>query len=95
MSEPGWGYMWDKLQKTADAQTMTVYCLRCPTWSVTGVAAVTRAAAIAHREKKHPETVNKERVKLKRRAFSKAMTEEREAEIDEERRQRMRALGIG
>ena len=86
-------YLNERLQEVSDQQPMTVYCLHCPRWKATGAAAVVRAASEAHRAKKHPEISVSKKVRS-RRAFSSAMTAEREAQIDEERRQRMRALGI-
>jgi hypothetical protein len=95
MSEPTKQYMKDRLQESADAQTMTVYCLLCPKWRATGTAAVTRAASEAHRTKNHPEIgTTKTKIVRRSRAFSTSMSAEREAEIEEERRQRMRTLGI-
>ena len=38
--------------------------------------------------------VGKKRIVRRRRSFSASMTAERETQIEEERRQRMRALGI-
>lgn len=93
--EPNRQYMYEQLQKMDDAAAMTVYCLLCPKWKATGTAAVTRAASEAHRVKHHPELAGKSKVKVKKRMWSQAMTAEREAQIEEERRQRMRALGIG
>lgn len=86
-------YLHDRLQKSADSQPMTVGCLLCPGWEVTDTAVVARAKAEEHRASHHPELVGRKVVR-KKRAFSHAMTAEREAQIDEERRQRMRALGI-
>lgn len=88
------GYMYEKLQEVSDSQQMKVYCTLCPKWVVEGTAEETRAAAEQHREKLHPELLNKKRVVRKKRSFSTAMTAEREAQIEEERRQRMRALGL-
>lgn len=95
MSEPTFAYMHEKLQAMSDAQKMTVYCTLCPEWEASGTAKQAREAAETHRVEEHPELVRKKRVVRKRRSFSSAMTAEREAQIDEERRQRMRALGIG
>lgn len=94
-SEPTRAYMRERLQETADLQPMTVYCRFCPKWSETGTAEATRAIAEAHRAKEHPDIVHKKKVVRSARRFSTAMTAEREAQIEEERRQRMRALGIG
>jgi hypothetical protein len=87
------GFLSEYLQSDADAQPMTVYCSLCPKWEASGTAGETRAASQEHRAKKHPELARKGVVR-KRRQWSNAMTEEREAQIDEERRQRMRALGL-
>lgn len=92
--EPNRAYMYAQLQAIDDAQPMTVYCVLCPKWKASGTAAVTRAASEAHRSKHHPELAGK-RITVKKRSFSSAMTAEREALIEEERRQRMRALGLG
>ena len=86
-------YLHERLQQSADAQEMKVGCLLCPDWEATGTASEARAAAEEHRADEHPELVGRKVVR-KRRAFSHAMTAEREAQIEEERRQRMRALGI-
>jgi hypothetical protein len=87
-------YMHARLQASADNQPMTVGCLLCPDWpGHTGTAEEARAASEAHREERHPELVGRKVVR-KRRVFSHAMSAEREAQIDEERRQRMRMLGI-
>jgi hypothetical protein len=88
-------YMDDQLQKIEDAQEMTVYCALCPEWELTTTAKKARAASQTHRSTEHPELTNKKKVVRPKRAFSTAMTAEREAQIDEERRQRMRALGLG
>jgi hypothetical protein len=93
--DPTFGEMYARLQAMSDAQQMTVYCSLCPEFKVSGPSKKARAQAIAHRNKEHPELVAKARIVKKRRSFSSAMTAEREAQIDEERRQRMRALGIG
>ena len=95
MSEPTFAYMYDKLQTMSDAQQMIVYCALCPKWKASGTAKEARDKAENHRAEEHPELVSKKRVVRKRRSFSSAMTAEREAQIEEERRQRMRALGIG
>lgn len=87
-------YLYDQLQQTADSQPMTVYCALCPEWRAEGTAEATRAASVAHRAEHHPELTNKRRIVRKRRSFSQSMTEEREEQIEEERRKRMRALGI-
>ena len=84
----------DQLEKIDNAQPMTVYCALCPEWRAVGTASEARAAAEKHRAEEHPEILNKRKVVRKRRSFSQAMTEERQAEIEEERRKRMRALGI-
>lgn len=92
--EPTMAYMYERLDAVSNAQQMTVYCTLCPKFKATGTAEETRALAEKHRQKVHPELVNKKRVVRKRRAFSTSMTAEREAQIDEERRQRMRSLGL-
>lgn len=92
-SEVPIAYLNERLQQSADAQQMTVGCLLCPDWEVTGSASDARAASEAHRQDKHPELVGRKVVR-KKRVFSHAMSAEREAQIEEERRQRMRALGI-
>lgn len=94
-TEPSRQYMYDQLQKIDDRQPMTVYCIHCPEWTATGTAKDTRKASEAHRTKTHPELKNGKTIARKKRMFSQAMTAEREAQIEEERRQRMRALGIG
>lgn len=92
--DPPMQYLRDRLQETADAQTMTVYCLMCPDWAATGTAGEARAASETHRKTAHPDLKPGKRTVRKSRVFSQKMTAEREAQIDEERRQRMRALGI-
>lgn len=83
------------LQASADAQPMTVYCSFCPKWSATGTAVTVRAQAEQHRRDLHPETfTKKQKLVRRRRVFSQALTSERQAEIDEERRARMRSLGM-
>lgn len=94
-SEPTREYLKERLQENANMQPMTVYCGFCPKWSESGTAEVTRALAEAHRLKEHPHIKVSKRIAKKGRAFSTAMSAEREAQIEEERRQRMRALGIG
>lgn len=94
-NDPPFRLMHERLQASSDAQDMTVWCLLCPEWKgVKAPAAEARAAAEAHREEAHPELVGKKKVVRRRRSFSSSMTAEREAQIEEERRQRMRALGI-
>ena len=94
-NDPPFQYMHDRLQASADAQELTVSCLLCPKWEgVTGPAETARAAAEAHRVELHPDLVGKKRIVRRRRSFSASMTAERETQIEEERRQRMRALGI-
>lgn len=83
-----------QLQETADEQPLVVYCALCPEFRAEGTAVEARAAAEAHRVKEHATLPKKPKVARKKRAFSTAMSKEREAEIDEERRQRMRALGL-
>jgi hypothetical protein len=92
-SEPTMEFLLGSLQESANAQPMTVFCLHCPKWKATGTAQETRAASEAHRVEEHPELVGR-KVARKKRVFSQAMSAEREAQIEEERRQRMRALGI-
>jgi len=82
------------LEKSANAAEMTVYCVFCPKWTATGTAAITRAASEAHRTKEHPELALKKKIVRKKRAFSTSLSKEREEQIEEERRQRMRSLGI-
>lgn len=94
-SEPSMDILNDYLKDNADAQPTTVYCHFCPEWSVEGTAAETRTAAEQHRREHHPEVLSRTRLVRKRRAFSQTLTQERKDEIDEERRQRMRSLGIG
>lgn len=85
----------ENLQESADAQPMSVYCVFCPKWRATGTAAETRAAAEQHRRDEHPETFSKKQKLIRRRrVFSQALTADRQAEIDEERRQRARLLGL-
>lgn len=95
-NDPPFRYMHDRLQASADVQPMTVTCLLCPEWKgmIDAPAEIARAAAEAHRVEKHPELVGKKKVVRRRRSFSSSMTAEREAQIEEERRQRMRTLGI-
>lgn len=94
MSDPTMAYMYDQLRASADSQPMKVYCALCPEFMAEGTAEETRAASAEHRSEAHPELTNKRRIVRKRRSFSQSMTEEREAEIEEERRKRMRALGM-
>jgi len=94
VSDPTRQYLQDQLEANANAQPMKVYCSLCPKWEVSGTVAETRAASEKHRAEEHPEIVNRRKVVRKRRMFSQAMTAEREAEIEEERRKRMRALGL-
>ena len=83
------------LQESADAQPMTAKCALCPEWEHSGPAVAARAAAEDHRKKEHPELVATKRgVIRKKRVWSSTLTAEREAEIEEERRQRMRAMGL-
>lgn len=93
-NDPPFAYMHEKLQEVSDQQQMTVYCVLCPKWKVSAAAEVARAKAEEHRLEKHPELVSAKKIVRKRRSFSSAMTAEREEQIEEERRQRMRALGI-
>jgi len=92
--EPTRQFLNQQLEKTADQQPMTVYCGLCPGWSAEGTAQEARAASEAHRVDKHPELVGKRTIVRKKRIFSQAMSADREAEIEEERRKRMRALGL-
>lgn len=92
--DPPASFLKESLQRNADAQPMTVYCILCPKWSATGTAGETRIASINHRTENHPELLNPRRIVRHKRVFSQKMTAEREAEIEEDRRQRMRALGI-
>jgi len=94
-NDPTFGEMYERLQAMSDTQQLTVYCALCPDFEVSGPSREARAIAVAHRNKEHPELAAKTRIVKKRKSFSSAMTAEREAQIDEERRQRMRALGIG
>lgn len=94
-SEPSMDILNDYLQDNADAQPTIAYCHFCPEWSVEGTAAETRAAAKQHRQEHHPEVLTKPKIARKRRVFSQSLTQERKDEIDEERHQRMRSLGIG
>lgn len=94
MKEPTRQFLRDQLEAMDNAQPMTVYCALCPEWRAEGTSAEARAAAEAHRAEEHPEIINKRKIVRKRRSFSQSMTEERQAEIEEERRKRMRALGI-
>jgi hypothetical protein len=87
-------YLHDRLEENANSQPMTVYCVLCPKFEFEGTAAEARAASEAHREREHPELLTRRKIVRKKRMFSQAMTEEREAEIEEERRKRMRAFGI-
>jgi len=87
-------YLTEQLEAMDNAQQMIVYCVHCPEWKAEGTALEARAAAEAHRTEEHPELRNSRKIVRKRRSFSQSMTEEREAEIEEERRKRMRALGI-
>lgn len=96
MSEPTMEYMREQLAKISDAQPMKVYCQLCPNRPVVGegTAEQARLAAEQHRTAEHPDVADSKRVTRRRRGvFSQAMTAEREAQIEEERRQRMRALG--
>ena len=79
--EPTRQYLHEQLQAIEDAQPMTAYCLLCPEWE-------------AHRAEFHPERVSNKKIVRRGRVWSQAMTAEREREIEEERRQRMRTLGI-
>lgn len=92
--EPTRQYLSEQLEATANSQPMTVYCNLCPEWKAEGTAEEAREASAAHRSALHPELANKKKVVRKRRAFSQALTVERKEEIEEERRKRMRALGI-
>jgi hypothetical protein len=92
-SDPPFAIMEERLQESADSQQMTAYCAFCPKWQADGTAGEARAAAEQHRKEEHPETFKKHTVR-RRRVFSQALTAEREAEIEEQRRQRMRSLGI-
>jgi len=94
MSEVTMQYLRDQLEETANAQPMTVYCALCPRWKAAGTAAEARAASETHRQQEHPELLSKRKIVRKRRTFSQAMTADRAAEIEEERRKRMRALGL-
>lgn len=94
MNEPTMQYLNDQLEANANAQPLTVYCSLCPEWEFDGTTAEAQAEAAAHREREHPELLNRRKVVRKKRMFSQAMTQEREAEIEEERRKRMRALGL-
>lgn len=94
-NDPPFRIMHERLQATSDEQEMTVSCLLCPEWKgVKAPAAEARAAAEAHRAELHPNMKGRSKIVRPRRSFSQAMTAEREAQIEEERRQRMRALGI-
>ena len=84
----------DNLQANADAQPATSYCSLCPKWSATGTAKEAREAAEKHRREEHPELLARKKVVRRKRAFSQALSAEREAEIERERRQRMHELGI-
>jgi len=88
------GYLYERLREVSDAAQMTVYCSLCPKWEATGTAAETRDKARKHRETRHPELATKTKIVRKKRSFSSSLTAEREAQIEEERRQRMRALGL-
>lgn len=84
----------ERLRKMEEANPMVIYCRFCPKWKAVGTVKVTREKAEAHRLEKHPDLKISKRNVRRARAFSTAMTAEREAVIDEERRQRMRALGL-
>lgn len=83
-----WESEWDNRQE------MTVSCRMCPEFRVTAPAVTAREAARKHRDDMHPELRDRKPVARKKRVFSQAMTKEREEQINEERRQRMRSLGI-
>jgi hypothetical protein len=95
LAEPTVQYLKDYLQRRDDAQLMTVSCLFCPQWELTAPSQEARAAAASHIAKEHPQVVSRKRIVRRSRVFSQSMTREREEQIEEERRQRMRALGIG
>ena len=94
-NDPPFALMHERLQASANVQPMTVSCLLCPEWEGKKdvPAHEARAAAEAHRLEVHPERKTSKVVR-RRRSFSSSMTAEREAQIEEERRQRMRAMGI-
>lgn len=94
-SDPSASVLTDYLRERADSQDTIAYCALCPRWKAKGTAKETREAQIAHRKEKHPETFREGKAKRKVRPFSQRnMTREREEEVDRERRDRMRMLGI-
>ena len=91
--EPSFGFLKQNLQRNADAQPLVVSCAFCPGWTVSGSSKETRAAATDHRKQHHPETL---RPKPKRKAsvFSRNLSAADEKRVEQERKQRMRALGL-
>jgi hypothetical protein len=88
-------FLREQLKGLDDRQPMTVYCLLCPKWKATGTAEETRVAAETHRLETHPEIrVEGKRLVKRRHKFSSSLTADRLAEVEEERRQRMRELGL-
>lgn len=85
----------ERLQQSADQQPLIVRCQFCPDWTFVGTAEKSRTAQLKHREQQHPETLRTRRKQVTKKFAQKNMSAEREAEIHEERRQRMRSLGLG
>lgn len=94
-SDPPFSFVTQYLENHTKHQPMKIYCALCPEWpGASGTVAEMRALSEQHRSEEHPETFRKSRKLRGKRVFSQALTAERRDEIEEERRQRMRSLGI-
>ena len=92
-SEPSTSYLNQRLAESRDAQPMLGGCALCPEWQAEGTAKEVREAQARHRQERHPETFRR-KSKSRKSPYSRHMTAEREAEIEEDRKRRMRELGI-
>lgn len=92
-NDPPVAYLTERLRAIADAQKMTVYCAHCPEWEFEGTAEAARAASATHRREEHPGVVSITR-RVTRRRISERLSDEQKAEVEEERRRRLRAQGL-
>lgn len=93
-TEPSLDLLRERLRENRDAQPLTARCALCPGWEASGTAAEARELALEHRRSIHPETIRPGRGHRVNKKFSRHLTAEREQEINEERRVRIRALGL-
>jgi hypothetical protein len=83
----------ERLQASSNRQPMVARCVLCPDWQQAGTAAEARAAQLEHRHEFHPETFRARAHRPKRFAW-RNLSREQEEQIEEERRERLRSLGM-